>query len=174
MEQGVATHDIRWPRPDGGDSLVLPIAPETWAPPRQGVEVDGVALAPKSELHITVIGGRLGRELRATCAAPRLATAVEAALDALDWRFTRSGRHWLLRQPYIEGGRQHFAHAIIERVELPAMAPFHRDLGRLLGRQLPVPPPHVTLYVAGRLQGIGVSSEARLQAFTVRELTGLL
>lgn len=158
--------------PDGGDSLVLPIAPDCWVPPRAGVEIDGIGFTPKSELHITLIGNRLGRELRAMFATPWLAATVGAALDAQDWRFTRDRRHWLLRKPFLEDGRLRVAHAIIERVELPAMAPFHRELGRLLGRQLPVPPPHVTLYVAGRPEGIGISSAARLRAFVVREVSG--
>lgn len=173
MKQRVATSGLRWPAPGGGDSLVLPIAPADWPPPGDGIEVDGVALAPKPELHVTVIGSRLGGELRTTFAQPWLATAVAAALDVQDWRFTRSGRHWLLRKPYVEDGRQQVTHSVIERIELPAMAPFYRELGRLLGRQLPVPPPHVTLYVAGRKQGIGVSSEAQMRGFALREMTGL-
>lgn len=174
MKQGVSGHRIRWPLPGGGDSLVLPIAPDCWAPPPDAVEIDGIAFTPKSELHITVIGNRLGRELRGAFAAPWLSAAVAEMLDAQDWRFARSGRHWLLRKPFVEAGRRRVAHSIIERVELPAMAPFHRELGRLLGRQLPVPPPHVTLYVAGRAEGIGVSSALRLKAFVVRQVTGLL
>lgn len=174
MKQGVAEHRVRWPAPDGGDSLVLPVAPDCWAPPRHGVEIDGIAFTPKPELHVTVIGNRLGRELREVFAGPWLRAAVTAALDAQDWRFTHSGRHWLLRKPFVEDGQRNVAHSIIERIELPAMAQFHRELERLLGRQLPVPPPHVTLYVAGRAQGIGVSSVSRLRAFAVQEVAGLL
>lgn len=158
--------------PDDGDSLVLPIAPDCWPPPRHGVEIDGIAFTPKPELHITVIGSRLGRELREVFAAPWLRAALAAAFDEQDWRFTRGRRHWLLRKPFLEDGRLRVAHSIIERVELPTMAPLHRELGRLLGRQLPAPPPHVTLYVAGPPEGIGVSSAARLRAFAVREVSG--
>lgn len=156
--------------PDFDQSLILPIPQARWAPPRAPVTLDGVELAPKSELHITLIGNRLGRELRTVFAQPWLAAAVAAAFDARDWRFTRGGRRWLLRKPFGANGGRQVAHSIIERVELPAMAAFHRDLGRLLGRQLPIPPPHVTLYVTGRAQGIGVSSEPRLRAFAVREV----
>src|SRR3546814_11617799 len=67
-------------------------------------------------------------------------------------------------------GRVAIAHSLVELADLPAMAPFHRALGRLLDRQLPLPPPHVTLYTAGRAQGIGVSSPARLRAFVVRRI----
>ncbi len=50
------------------------------------------------------------------------------------------------------------------------MAPLHRELGRLLGRELPVPPPHVTLYTRGAAHGIGVASETALRTLTVREV----
>lgn len=170
MKHGVAEPGGCWPLPPAGNSLVLPIAPQRWPPPSDAVEIDGITFQPKSELHITVIGNRLGRELRELFAAHWLAAAVGEALDRQDWRFARSGRQLLLRKPFVEDGRRRVAHSMIERIELPAMAPFHRELGRLLGRQLPVPPPHVTLYVAGRPAGIGVSSAARLRAFAVREL----
>jgi len=150
-------------------SRILPIAPEHWPPPRAAIELDGLQLAPKPELHVTLVGRALAAELQATF-GQHADARVAAARDALDWPFERSGRFLLLRKPFTAGGRTALAHALVERVELPAMAAFHRALGRLLGRQLPVPPPHVTLYTAGRPQGIGVSSPARLRAFVVRRV----
>src|SRR3546814_5090487 len=85
-----------------------------------------------------------------------------AARDAHDWDLERRDDWLLLRKPLSGNGRAAIAHALIELVELPAMAPFQRALGRLLGRQLPLPPPHVTLYTAGRPQGIGVSSPGQI------------
>lgn len=164
------------------NTLVLPIDPARWAPPRAPVTVDGIVLAPKPELHVTLIGSALGRELRAAFGAGWLDAAVGAAFQASDWRFTRTGRCWLLRRRYgaadmprAGGGNSgsRVAHSIIERIDLPAMAPFHHALGRLLGRQLPVPPPHVTLYVADRPRGIGVASRAMLRAVEVGEVSGL-
>lgn len=152
---------------------VLPIAPAAWPPPAAPVVLDELAFAPKTELHVTLVGGALGRELQAVFGA-RARALVEAAFAAQDWRFARSGQRLLLRKPFIDAGAAGMAHSIVELIEVPAMAPFHRALGRALGRQLPVPPPHVTLYTAGRAQGIGVSSPARLRAFTLREITGLL
>lgn len=148
-------------------SLVLPIPPGRWPPPRVAIELDGLRLAPKSELHVTLVGRALGTELRATF-GDRVDALVEAARDARDWRFDRTGHLRLLRKPFLgDDGHTTLAHSLVELVHLPAMAPFQRALGRLLGRQLPVPPPHVTLYTAGLPQGIGVSSPARLRAFTV-------
>src|SRR5690606_9303676 len=149
-------------------ALVLPVSPAHWPPPRAAIEVDGVRLEPKAELHVTLVGRALGAELHAAL-GDRADALVAAARDMHDWDLERRGDWRLLRKPFTgNGGRVAIAHSLIEPVDLPAMAPFRRALGRLLGRQLPVPPPHVTLYVAGLPQGIGVSSPARLRAFTVR------
>ncbi|MGH8073488.1 MAG: hypothetical protein ACREO4_05375 [Lysobacter sp.] len=152
-------------RPVFDSTLILPIPPGQWSPPITSVTVDGIALDPKPELHITLIGSALVRELRAAFGDSRARTVVAAGYGEQDWHFDRTGDYLLLRRP-IAGRR--FAHSIIERVELPAMAPFHRGLGRVLGRELPLPPPHVTLYVAGRSRGIGVASEAALRTLRLR------
>lgn len=152
---------------DFDQSLILPIPRTRWAPPRAPVTVDGIELAPKPELHITLIGRRLGAELRATFDTAFLDVAIAAAFDIRDWRFRRTGRYLLLRKR-LSGDR--VTHSIIERVDLPAMAPFHHSLGRLVGRQLPVPPAHVTLHTAGDSGGIGVASPRRLRALMVREV----
>lgn len=153
-----------------GPSDILPIPPSRWPPPRTAIELDGLRLDPKPELHLTLVGRALSAELQATF-GDRAEALVEAARDALDWRFERTGHLRLLRKPLSgDDGHTLLAHSLVELVHLPAMAPFHRALGHLLGRQLPLPPPHVTLYTAGRAQGIGVSSPARLRAFTLRRI----
>jgi len=144
---------------------------ERWPRPADGVRLDGLTFDPRPELHVTLVGSALGRELQATFGGSTVAL-VDVARNTLDWRFERSGRHLLLRKPVAGQGRGAVVHSIVELVDLPAMACFHRRLGRLLGRQLPVPPPHVTLYTAGRAQGIGISSPTRLRAFVVRAVAG--
>lgn len=152
-------------------TLLLPLDPRQWPPPACGIRLDGIDFAPKPELHVTLIGSRLGRELHAALAPAFLRAQLERAFAAQDWRFTRSGR-WLLLTQRTGNGQDAGAwrNSIIEPVELPAMRPFHAALGRLLGRQLPVPPPHVTLYTAGDARGIGLPRGSRLRAVTVREL----
>jgi hypothetical protein len=156
-----------------GERVLLPIPAEAWAPPSSPVRLrEGIELAPKSELHITLVGSRLGSGLRRNLGEAFLDDALHAALAQADWRFRRSGRLLLLRKRDHggEGGGMRLRHALVEPVRLPAMAGLHRVLGRLLGRQLPVPPPHATLYVAGDPQGIGLPSRAMLRACTVREV----
>lgn len=150
--------------------FVLPVPADRWPPPENGIHLDGLAFDPKAELHITLVGTALGRELHAAFGG-HAGAMIRQVRDTMAWRFERTGRQLLLRKPLVEHGRVAIAHSIIELVDVPAMASFHRALGRLLGRQLPLPPAHVTLHTAGRAQGIGVSSPARLRAFTVRALS---
>ena len=145
---------------------ILPIPPDAWAPPSAPLTIAGITLQPKAELHITLVGSKLGAELRATF-GERAAAMLDAQIAARDWHWERSGEQVLLRRRGGTAGPPETAHSLIERVDLPAMAGLHRGLGRLLGRELPVPPPHVTLYVAGRGQGIGVRSPRHLRALRV-------
>lgn len=160
-----------WPGWSAQKTLVLPVPAEQWPPPRRPVEIDGIRFAPKPELHITLIGGRLGRELHTGVGTRPKSRAVQQAFQGQDWRFERSGRCYRLeRHEFSEQGNGRRAGAIIEAVELPALAPFYRCIEELLGRQLPVPPAHVTLYTFGRPQGIGVPDPGTLRRVTVREL----
>ena len=149
-------------------SLILPIARRDWPPPDAPIMIDGVRLQPKSQLHVTLVGTALGEELLRSVARPRLHDTVARALATHGTHPMRTRTWNLLRKPFDEDGRSGVAHSVIEHVHLPAMAPLHAALGRLLGRQLPVPPPHATLYTAGDDRGIGVSSPKRLRALCVR------
>lgn len=155
----------RWPGWTREHTLLLPVPPEVWAPPEATVTVDGLTLHPKRELHITLVGTQLGKALRAAAEAGDIARdAVRAAFEREDWHWSRTGERTLLHAPpKRRGGPER--HALIEHVDLPAMASFHAALESLLGRGLPVPPPHVTLYVAGTDQGIGLPDPDTLARF---------
>lgn len=148
-------------------TLLLRIDPAAWPPPRQGLRLDGVDFAPKTELHATIVGRALGARLQAAMAADTaLAARVEALRTACDWSWTRAGAWWLLRKS--DAGTTKAS--IVERIALPAMARFHARLGELLGHVLPVPPPHVTLYTAGDAEGIGVPDAAAWSRHAVRQV----
>lgn len=155
-------------------TLLLPIDPDAWAPPSRDIEVDGITFAAKTELHITLIGARLGRELYTSLGPLFLRERLTHAFAACDWQFVRSGRLLKLAQQANDGGTATAdamtRGSIIEPVDLPAMRAFHHALGRLLGRELPVPPPHVTLWTSIDPRGIGVHRASRLRALRVLEL----
>ena len=155
----------RWPGWTPQHTLLLTVPRDAWPPPEAPVTLQGITLHPKRELHVTLVGNHLGRELDAAAAAGRIdADAIRRAFEARDWRWTRTGRLSLLEAPPSRRGGP-ARHALIEHIVLPAMAPFHAALGGLVGRPLPVPPPHVTLYVSGTRRGIGVPDPATLAKF---------
>lgn len=156
-----------WPGWSPRKTLLLPISPREWAPPRGTLELDGVRLQAKRELHMTLIGAALAQELRE--GGWVRTHAIRDAFAAQDWNFARTGIINFLRKP--AGGGERQAYSLIERIELPAMAEFHRALGKLLRSRLPVPPPHVTLYTAGKRSGIGLADSATLQRYRVRTIS---
>ena len=160
-----------WPGWTAERTLVLPIDADTWPPPFAPIELDGIAFRPKDELHVTLVGKALGRQLHDTLGERFRTCAVRAAFDALDWRMRRTGELRRLEKTVrLKSGEARTVGAIIELVEMPALAKFHRALGDLLGRRLPVPPAHVTLYTHNRDDGIGVPGPAKLRAWTVRRV----
>ena len=153
-----------WPGWGTAQTLVIPVDPRCWAPPTSPLQCDAREFAPKHELHVTVVGKVLGAEVRAACADGRIDEPdLRAAFEEQPWRLRRSGWRMHLRKPAPEA----HVESVIEPVALPAMARLHAWLGRALGRALPVPPPHVTLYVRGDAEGIGVPDAASLARLRV-------
>jgi hypothetical protein len=157
-------------------TLLLAIAPQAWPLPAPALQLDGIELQRKRELHATIVGSALAARVRQAVAADASIRAViDTAIGTLAWNWRR--RHaWTLIAKREGAGRRH---ALIERIELPAMAAFHRQLGDALGEVLPVPPPHVTLYASAGGRGIGVPDPATLARLRVRdvdaaELAGVL
>jgi hypothetical protein len=149
LKRGTLALPAAWPGWSDAGSLVIPVPLSAWRPPESAITVDGGAFAPKHELHVTVIGKTLGAAVRARIDGPEL----RDAFGSQRWRLRRSGWRVRLRKAGDDGD---FKESIVEPVALPAMARVHAWLGERLGCTLPVPPPHVTLYVRGDPEGIGV------------------
>ncbi len=154
---------MRWPGFADAGTLVLPL-PRAQRPSRALV-LDGVAFEPKREHHVTVLGRTLGARVRDAIAQRSVAERELAdAFEALDWSWADTDAYVWLRRNKPEGR----AESIVELIDMPAMAAFHYALGRRLGERLPAPPAHVTRFVHGDPEGIGVPDEATLRALTVR------
>lgn len=156
-----------WPGFGTAHTLILPLHD---APPAVPLDIDGRRFVPKQELHVTLVGGALGRELHAALGGRREA-AVRPAFEALDWSPMRTGRGAVIeKRGRRDDGTAGIVASVIEFVDLPALAHFHRWLGGLLGRQLPVPPAHVTLHTHGCARGIGIPTPATLRTWRRSEV----
>lgn len=149
-----------WPGWSDDNTLVLPVDA---APPTAPLLLDGREFAPKRELHLTLVGRRLGAELRHVL-GDRLDAATRPAFEALDWSFDRSGEGLLIERPDRSGDAA--TATVVEPVSLPALDFYYRWLGGLLGRELPVPPAHVTLYTLDGARGIGIPTVRSLRAWS--------
>ena len=165
-------HHVPWPGWTAQKTLILPLPPEVWPPPVETLMVDGLTFVPVRELHVTLVGRWLGPALQSE---PERRQTVRDSFMRLDWGFTPTGELLRLEKQELPGGGGHgrVIGSIIERIDMPAMAAFYDQLAELLGRGLSIPPPHVTLYTAGRSQGIGVPDVATLQRLVVREVPSL-
>lgn len=152
-----------WPGWSDENTLVLPLDD---APPGDRLSLDGRAFAPKCELHVTLVGRELGDELRRVL-GDRLDAATQPAFEALDWSYARTGERRLIeKRETTDDGEPGTVASVIEFVEMPALGFFYRWLGELLGRQVAVPPAHVTLYTHRKAKGIGIPTRARLRAWS--------
>ena len=160
MRDGFET--LPWPgfRPDGG--LLLPLLDAQWSarlPP--ALAWSGPTLRRKHEFHATLLN-------RACGSAARQALGDEGArrlFQAQDWTLRRTGDARLLHK----SGKPP-AHSLIEVVDLPALAAFRSALADATGQALPPVPPHVTLYTAGKPEGIGLPDHATLERLQIARL----
>jgi hypothetical protein len=155
----------KWPGWSDENTLLLPVDD---APPARTLTLGGREFAPKDELHVTLVGRALGDELRHVLGERRDA-ATRPAFEALDWSYRRSGRGVLVERPGAGDGMRATA-TVIEPIEMPALDFYYRWLGSLLGRELAVPPAHITLYTLDGARGIGIPSMRSLRTWSRGEV----
>ena len=146
-------------------ALLLPLEDRAMQPPSAPrVRIGGHWLRRKDEFHVTILGRALGPRLRALFDEP----ALQVMLASLDWRVQRLHAYDFLGKlkPAPHGAVA--CYSVIEHVRVPGMADLHAALAGRLPDVPPCPPPHVTHYVLGDANGIGVPDEASLAAYRIR------
>jgi hypothetical protein len=146
-------------------ALVLALDPAMMQPPAAPrVRLGGHWLRRKDEFHVTVLTRALGPQLRALLDEP----ALQMTLASLDWRIERTHSYDLLNKLKPSANGAVACYSVIEHVRLPGMAGLYAAIAERVPDFPPCPPPHVTHYVVGDANGIGVPDAASLLAFRVR------
>lgn len=146
---------------------MLPLDRELMATPFAArLELDGVRLRRKDEFHVTV----LSREMARAAASGVGERALRALFDALSWVPARTGHYTLLHEDKRTATGVLACWSLIEHLRLPAMLAFRAELERALGRAFAAPVPHVTHFVHGDPNGIGVPDARALEAKRVRDI----
>lgn len=114
------------------------------------VHFQGRTLYPKKELHITVASDEAASNLQKYIKrAPDNEDRIRDIVDQTDWVFQKRNEYYYVEQePGVE--------TIIQMVMLPSLKEFFRDLSAVVGKGFVLPPTHVTLYMNGTENGIGL------------------
>jgi hypothetical protein len=150
-----------WPGFNERGVLVLPLSGLPARALPEACEIDGVTLLRKSEFHLTLLSRTEANSVRV-----RLADAeIESLFSAQEWTCRASGPCWLLRK-FCDDSR--VANSVVVLCAAPALNEFRAAVAGRCDVALPPVPAHVTLFVAGRERGIGLSSYEDFHAFRVR------
>lgn len=146
-------------------ALLLPLEAAAMQPPAASrVRIGGHWLRRKGEFHVTILGRALGPRLRALFDEPDL----QLALASLDWRVQRLHAYDFLGKlkPALHGAVP--CYSVIEHVRVPGMLELYAALAERVPGFPACPTPHVTHYVLGDANGIGVPDAASLAAYRIR------
>jgi hypothetical protein len=155
---------IAWPGFDAGHALVLPLLAGLMATPfGERCQIDGVRFARKQEFHVTLLDRQMA-QAAAGCGEPQL----RALYESLQWTPRRTGRYALLHETKRTGAGLLECWSLIEHLQLPAMHAFRTALAQALGPAFDDPVPHVTHFVHGDPNGIGVPHVRALDRLLVR------
>jgi len=159
-----------WPGFNDNDTLLIDMTNEPFHLPKASFYLNGQRFVRKDELHVTLLGSKLGRLLQDRQAKdPGTEKAIKAIFEAIDWSYAQTGPcHQLSRQKgAVRQG------SIIMLVDMPGMKVFYDALMKkgFIEKDTPLPPAHVTLYTYKNPHGIGVASKDVLDALSVRSLS---
>jgi hypothetical protein len=144
--------------------MIWPIDPDlfTILPPFQTQQ--DTLLTLKTEFHITIIGSQLARKLLVRLGTVEYQSRLNQIARTIDWDWTFQSEFYHLVKPKTvtlpNGSTEIFdAQSIIQMATVAGIKDFYEEISILIAERLVPPPTHVTLYVDGDLQGIGISSQ---------------
>jgi hypothetical protein len=157
---------LKWPGLTDKNTLIISVDKQDFGITAETLRYDGRVFLPKQETHITVFGSELGsRLLQQLMQRPALEQKVHEAFESTDWSYRQTPElHHLARNKTTPGKDSSTEETIVMLIEMEGMTIFYSKLRKLglIGKDRPVPPPHVTLYTRNIDQGIGIDSEKEL------------
>lgn len=143
---------------------------------KDGISYLRVKFQPKDEVHITVIGKALAKEISELAKRmPEIRTTIRKAIDETDWSYKKINKFYHVskeKEKEDEEGNPRILHAesIIQMVEVPQIEKFFEKLASILGHKIEIPPTHVTLYTVGDHKGIGIPDNIAFTRYVEREV----
>lgn len=170
---------LPWPGFNEKKTVIIPLEKGAFDISGSPIIIQSRLFKPKDELHITLIGKKLGGSLQQEISRdPEIEKQLDLAFQDIDWSFEQTGPvHILSRTKEIKNnkvvGITVNQESIILILGMPGIAAFYDYLKtqNLIESDQQVPPPHVTLYTRNCPSGIGVSSSELLDNLSKKILS---
>jgi hypothetical protein len=164
---------VEWPGFSDKGTVILPVEMNEIVLPKIINHLVKGKFQQKKEFHITLLGKNLGQVVRNKIEQePGIEKKLRKAFRAIDWSLQLTGPVHLLSRikPSKRKGR---IQAITQKslvilIKMQGMGQFYTVLKslKLIPGEVPVPPPHITLYTHNCPYGIGICSTQLLQELT--------
>lgn len=161
---------LKWPGFNEQGSIILNLAADTFCFTGKEIIIDGNTFTAKDELHITLLNRKTGLLLQQKLDQDQAAKIrLKNIFEEIDWSFRLTGPLHIL-------SRQHesmLQKTIIMLIEMPGMAKLYAQIKEegLISPEVPVPPPHITLYTHNCYPGIGVPGSVMLDALSEKSFS---
>ncbi len=118
----------------------------------------------KDEFHITILSREAAEAVRKHLEEnPEQEEQVRGLIEESNWEFRKLERFYHVQE-------EPEAETIIQMVEVPGLASFFRRLSELVGKELEMPPMHVTLYMRNTEKGIGLPTQAEFEKLAQKQV----
>lgn len=158
-----------WPGINAKGTVLINLESESFLVSKVPVLVDSLYYTPKDELHVTLVGEKVGLILQHKIKQDLKNIEVLVHIfESIDWAFNKSGPvHMLSRS-----NKSKVQNSIIMLIDMPGMTTFYQQLksSGLIPGKTPIPPAHVTLYTYNCPLGIGVPSNKTLRSLSKKNL----
>ena len=161
---------LQWPGINSKGTVLIDLALETFHLSKAPVSVAIINYTPKDELHVTLVGEKVGAILQDKIKqVPRNIELLKHIFEGIDWSFEKSGPIHILSRSSKRGLQK----SIIMLIDMPGVTTFYHQLKLydLIPDETPVPPAHVTLYTYHCPLGIGVPNDKTLHSLSKRSLS---
>jgi hypothetical protein len=161
---------LKWPGINAKGNVLIDLESESFCLAEAPILVQGEHFTPKDELHVTLMGSEHGLIIQDKIQHDQtIDKLLEKTFEEIDWSYKQTGPVHILSR--LEEGV--VEKSIIMLIEMPGVTTFYDGLKAigLINLEVPVPPPHVTMYTQNCPLGIGVPSDEALHILSSKTLS---
>jgi len=160
---------LKWPGFSDDGTVLIELSPETFCLAKHAVDIGGEYFVAKEELHITLVGSKLGSMILNKIKSDRtINNLLKNTFEEINWSYQATDIVHILSR--LKDGL--IEKSIILPLDMPGLAGFYDQLKLhgIIDTVTPIPPAHVTLYTHNCPLGIGVSSYEDLKTLCSKTL----